>query len=103
MLAKQNSNGTREWRTRRGVFLDRVVRDGPSVEVECSDHDLSEQRGISHTRVFQAQGTVGTKALGGNSWELGDANDTAQWLTEKDSLRWLVCVKPWTHMNHQDF
>lgn len=33
MLAKQNSNGTREWRTRRGVFLDRVVRDSPSVEV----------------------------------------------------------------------
>lgn len=27
----------------------------------------------------------------------------AQWLTEKDSLRWLVCVKPWTQMNHQDF
>ena len=73
---------------------------GGNVQIK----DLSEQRGISGHKGVPGRGNSGYQSpLVETAGSLGMLMTPAQWLTEKDSLRWLVCVKPWTHMNHQDF
>lgn len=64
---------------------------GGNVQIK----DLSEQRGDIWLQGCSRQREQRVpKPFGGNSWEHGDVMTPAQWLTEKDSLRWLVCLKP---------